>query len=139
MVFMFSSMFIVAFVSATLWPLASEAVFLAYLHQNSDALLPLLMVASAGNTLGAMLMFELAFRSKAWVERRYGHRKGDVARWQDRLRRFGSPLLALSWLPLVGDFLPIGAGLLKMSRWTSYGWIAVGKTARYSMLSWLVY
>ena len=139
MVFMFSSMFLVAFVSATLWPLASEAVFLAYLHQNSDALLPLLMVASAGNTLGAMLMFELAFRSKAWIERRYGQRKGDVARWQDRLRRFGSPLLALSWLPLVGDFLPIGAGLLKMSRWTSYGWIAVGKTARYSMLSWLVY
>ena len=131
---MYLSLFAVCFISATLWPMASEALFIALLYQNNDALLPLLMTASLANSLGSIAMFELALRSSNWLNRNQSHLT-QQAKWQSRLVWFGSPLLALSWLPVVGDLLPIAAGLLKMQRLKVYVWLWVGKTARYAVLS----
>jgi membrane protein YqaA with SNARE-associated domain len=48
-----------------------------------------------------------------------------------RLRRWGTPALVLSVLPLVGDALVLAAGWLRMPLWQSMAWIAVGKGLRY--------
>ncbi len=132
---MFLSLFAVCFVSATLWPLASEALFVGYLHQNNDAFLMLLIIASLGNTLGSVAMFELAYKSSHWFQRKIHHKSHHFPIWQDRLVHYGSPILALSWLPVVGDLLPIAGGLIKMDRFKVYFWLGFGKTARYSVLS----
>lgn len=134
---MFLSLFLVSFVSATLWPLASEAVFIGFLHQNSDALLTLLFVATTGNTLGSVLMFEIARSAEHWLETRIERHKNELERWQNRMNRYGTPLLCFAWLPLVGDLLPIAGGLLKMDRKLSYFWLLIGKAGRYSVLALL--
>ena len=135
---MFFTLFLASFVSATLWPLASEAMFVSFLHQNPDALLPLLMMASFGNSLGSIAMFELSFSSQQFIQNRFSRKKKELEQWKGRLKKHGSPILVLAWLPLVGDFLPIAAGLLQMSRITAYFWIAVGKLGRYWILAWFV-
>lgn len=131
---MYLILFLTAFVSATVWPLASEAVFLSYLHQNSDALLSLIAVATIGNTLGAVLMYELA-RQVRVSARLKGDRKQQLERWQVRLNRWGSPLLMLAWLPVIGDLLPIAAGILRTQRRKVVIFLALGKGARYLALA----
>jgi membrane protein YqaA with SNARE-associated domain len=132
---MFLSLFFVSFISATLWPLASEAVFVGFLHQNSDALLTLLIVAKIGNTLGSIVMYELARQAEHWLEAKIKRHKNELERWQVRLNRYGTPVLCLAWLPLVGDLLPVAGGLLKMDRKLSYFWLLIGKAGRYSILA----
>lgn len=56
-------------------------------------------------------------------------------RW---MRRFGPPLLLLSWLPVVGDPLCTLAGWLRLSWRACLFYIAVGKTLRYVAITYLM-
>jgi membrane protein YqaA with SNARE-associated domain len=65
-----------------------------------------------------------------------------LPRWQrvehlphkDKLQRWGSPLLLLAWLPLIGDALCVAAGWLRLHWLPCCAFIATGKLGRY----WLV-
>ena len=99
------ALFMSAFVSATLAPGGSEAV-LAYLTVKSEwAPGLLLFTATAGNTLGALTTWGLGLLSAMGypVERLMKSRHGQKA--LDWLRHWGTPVLLLSWLPLIGDAL----------------------------------
>lgn len=134
---MYLTLFIAAFVSATLWPMASEAVFLTYLQQNSDALLPLFTVATLGNSLGSVLMYELARQAGRFIEPHLERKRTELERWQNRLNRYGAPLLMLTWVPLVGDLLPLAAGILKTNRLLVIIYLVSGKALRYAIVSGL--
>ncbi|MFJ2992528.1 YqaA family protein [Pandoraea sp. NPDC087047] len=56
-------------------------------------------------------------------------------RW---MRRFGPPLLLLSWLPVVGDPLCTLAGWLRLSWRTCLVYIAIGKALRYIAITYLM-
>lgn len=56
-------------------------------------------------------------------------------RW---MRRFGPPLLLLSWLPVVGDPLCTLAGWLRLSWRECLVYIAIGKTLRYLFITYLM-
>jgi membrane protein YqaA with SNARE-associated domain len=126
-------LFASAFVSATLFPGGSEVVlFLAAREQQYDPSL-LLVVATAGNTLGALTTWFLG----RMLAKRYPldrPRKPAQQRAVTWLRRWGSPLLLLSWLPLVGDPLCFAAGWLRMPLTWSGAFIAAGKAARYAVV-----
>jgi membrane protein YqaA with SNARE-associated domain len=49
----------------------------------------------------------------------------------ERLRRWGAPLTALAWLPLIGDGLALAAGWLNMNAMAVLAWQALGRLARY--------
>ncbi|VVD60122.1 Inner membrane protein YqaA [Pandoraea communis] len=66
--------------------------------------------------------------SKAPMNERYH-------RW---MRRFGPPLLLLSWLPIVGDPFCSLAGWLRLSWRTCLFYIAIGKTLRYIAITYLM-
>ena len=55
-----------------------------------------------------------------------------------RLQRWGSPVLLLSWLPLIGDPLCVAAGWLRIHWLLSLLFIGVGKAARYAVLLYLI-
>ena len=123
------SLFASAFLSATLLPGGSEAV-LAYLAgDHSYNSLTLLAVASAGNTLGGM---------SSWLIGRLlppGRlQRPELHPSVERIRRHGSPILLLSWVPFVGDPLCVAAGWLRMSWCRALLFIALGKTARYAVV-----
>lgn len=58
------------------------------------------------------------------------HRYAD--RW---LSRLGPPALLLSWLPAVGDPLCAVAGWLRLSFWPCVVYMAIGKFARYAVMT----
>ncbi len=126
------SLFFSAFASATLLPGSSEAVLIAALKSGHAPLL-LWWVASAGNTLGGMtswlLGYWIATRHPARILKEPGRRRA-----LRRLRRWGWPMLLLSWVPLIGDPLCVAAGWLRMHPLISVLAIGVGKGARYAVL-----
>ena len=54
------------------------------------------------------------------------------------LRRFGPPLLLISWLPVIGDPLCSLAGWLRLSWRACLVYIAIGKTLRYIAITLLM-
>ena len=126
-------LFASAFLSATLLPGGSEVV-LAYLAgADSHNPLILLAVASAGNTLGGM---------SSWLIGRLipagRFQRPELHPAVDRIRRYGSPVLLLSWLPVIGDPLCVAAGWLRVSWYRALLFIAAGKIARYMVILFAV-
>ena len=55
-----------------------------------------------------------------------------------RLQKYGSPVLLLSWLPVVGDPLCVAAGWLHIHWLPSLLFITVGKLLRYLVVIYIV-
>ncbi|MGA1726496.1 MAG: YqaA family protein, partial [Burkholderiaceae bacterium] len=51
------------------------------------------------------------------------------------LRRFGAKACLLSWLPVVGDPLCAVAGWMRLPFWPCVFYMALGKLARYTLLT----
>ena len=131
------SLFVSAFLSSTLLPGGSEAI-LAYLASDAThSLLRLLLVAAVGNTFGGMTSWGvgrlIAIKYSARGLVKPAHQKAI-----ERLQHWGSPLLLLSWLPVIGDPLCVAAGWLRIHWLLSLLFIGVGKTARYAVLLYLI-
>jgi membrane protein YqaA with SNARE-associated domain len=129
--------FLSAFVSSTLLPGGSEVILAALAAQEGSDRITLLAVASAGNTLGGMSSWLIgrliAMRFPARELTKPKHRQAI-----DRVQQWGSPVLLLSWLPVIGDPLCVAAGWLKTGFVAALVFIAVGKTLRYAVIVWLV-
>ncbi len=125
-------LFSTGFLSATLLPGGSEAIFIAYLTQQLHPIITLIIVVSAGNTLGGMVNYWLG---QLFPLKMNQNKAGKVLNW---LNKYGYFALLLSWLPIVGDPLCLVAGYLRM-KWTlCLLFIAIGKFLRYGALALLV-
>ena len=130
-------LFVSAFVSATLFPGGSEVVLPALGHGHHYSPGTLLGVATLGNTLGGMSTWLLGWL----LAKRYPLDQPRPAKQQRAialLKKWGSPLLLLSWLPIVGDPLCFAAGWLRMNGWLAALFIGAGKAARYAVILFLV-
>ena len=130
-------LFFSAFISSTLFPGGSEAV-LAYLTSEADhSLVILILVATLGNTLGAMTSWGIG----RLISLKYSTEKLSKESQQKavkRLQHYGSPILLLSWLPVIGDPLCVAAGWLRIHWLQSLVFITVGKLLRYIVVVYLV-
>lgn len=130
-------LFITAFISSTLFPGGSEAVLAYLVSESNHSLLFLVLVATLGNTLGAMTSWGIG----RLISIRYSTEKLSKASQQkavERLQKYGSPVLLLSWLPIIGDPLCVAAGWLRIHWLYSLLFIAVGKLLRYIVVVYLV-
>ena len=125
-------LFLSAFISSTLLPGGSEAVLVLLAAESGADKFVLLAVATLGNALGGMSSWALG-RVIVWrfPARRFAAKE---QRAIARLQRWGSPVLLLSWLPVVGDPLCLAAGWLRIHWLPSLLFIAAGKAARYAVL-----
>lgn len=124
-----STLFVAAFISATLLPVASEPALYGLLHLNPDIFWSAILVATAGNTLGGMLDWWLGYGAHE-VADKYSHSRHH-AKALAYLERLGPKACLLSWLPLVGDPLCAVAGWLRLAFWPCVGYMLVGKFLRY--------
>ena len=124
-----STLFLVAFVSATLVPVGSEPALFGLLKLNPELFWPAVAVATAGNTLGGIVDWWIGYGAHK-VADKYSHSKHHmrVLVWLERL---GPKACLLAWLPLVGDPLCAVAGWLRLSFWPCVIYMAIGKFARY--------
>ena len=128
-----ATVFIVALVSATLLPLGSEPAVFALVHLNPQLFWPAILVATLGNTVGGAISWWMGLGTHAAVDRWRGKRSEVKAlAW---LQRFGPRACLLSWLPIVGDPLCAVAGWLRLPFWPCVAYMAVGKFARYLVMT----
>jgi membrane protein YqaA with SNARE-associated domain len=125
-----STVFVVAFVSATLLPVGSEPAVFGLIKLNPEMFWPAILVATVGNTLGGAVTWWMGYFAERAYER-LSHHKPPNARALRWLRRFGAKACLLSWLPIVGDPLCAVAGWLKLPFWPCVFYMSIGKFARY--------
>ncbi len=124
-------LFASSFLAATILPFYSEVVLFALLRQGGDPA-SLVLVASVGNTLGAVVnwllgRYLLHFREKRWF---YFNEK-QIDKAQNWFQRYGFWSLLLAWMPIGGDALTFIAGVMKVKLWLFIVLVATGKTLRY--------
>jgi membrane protein YqaA with SNARE-associated domain len=124
-----STVFTVAFISATLLPLGSEPVVFGLVELNPSLFWPAIGVATLGNTLGGMVTWAMGLASHKVLDK-FNHSSHHL-RAIDWLQRLGPKACLLSWLPIVGDPLCAVAGWLKMPFWPCVMYMAIGKFLRY--------
>jgi membrane protein YqaA with SNARE-associated domain len=124
-----STLFVVAFVSATLLPMGSEPALFGLLQLNPDLFWRAVFVATAGNTLGGIVDWWMGYGAHQVVDK-YHHSAKHVKaiEWLERL---GPKACLLAWLPVIGDPLCAVAGWLKLSFWPCVVYMAIGKFLRY--------
>ena len=129
-------LFFSAFVSSTIAPGGSEAV-LAYLVSEGHYQAKLLViVASIGNTLGAMTTWGLgALAAKKFpVAALLSEKKQNALAV---VRERGLWVLFFSWLPVIGDALCFAGGWLKLPLLPACLFILAGKLGRYAVIAWM--
>ena len=131
------AVFISGLLSSTLLPGNSEAVFSIALLDDPQSLYALLAAVTIGNTLGGMISWGMG-RAVAIRYPADSLVRPSQLRALSIIRRWGSPALLLSWIPIIGDPLCVAAGWLKVSFFPSLIFVLAGKFSRYAVLAWLI-
>ncbi|MGI0119788.1 YqaA family protein [Zooshikella sp. RANM57] len=125
------SLFASSFLAATILPFYSEVLLYALLQTGEPAWL-LIVVASTGNTLGAVVNWYLGRYLLHFKERRWFYFKDEqIERMQYWFQRYGVWSLLFAWMPLGGDVLTLIAGIMKVRIGVFLTLVAIGKTMRY--------
>lgn len=129
-------LFGLAFLAATLFPVASEAALVALVASGMDPA-ACVLVATVGNTLGAVTTWGVGkWGSSGVLSGIFGlapERRGQAERL---FGRFGVWSLFLSWAPLIGDALCFVAGIFALPFFRFLPPVFLGKLARYAVLAW---
>ncbi len=133
----YAGLFITAFVAATILPAQSEVLLVGLLVANRYDVGLLLLAATAGNTIGAMVNYGLGrgierFRSRRW----FPVGPSAYARAADWYQRYGVWTLLLSWAPIAGDAITVVAGAARTSFWLFTALVLIAKGGRYLALAW---
>ena len=126
-----------AFLAATILPFYSEVVLFALLREGIDPL-PLVMVATLGNTLGAVVNWLLGRYLLHFQDRRWFYfRRAQIDKAQRWFQRYGFWSLLLAWAPVGGDALTLIAGIMKVRLWLFLLLVGTGKALRYISVVYL--
>jgi membrane protein YqaA with SNARE-associated domain len=128
-----STLFVAAFISATLLPIGSEPALVGLLVLNPHLFWSAVCVATVGNTLGGMVDWWMGYGAHQ-VADKYSKSRHHL-RAVDFLERLGPKACLLSWLPIVGDPLCAVAGWLRLPFWPCAGYMLVGKFLRYLVMT----
>ena len=129
------ALFTIAFLAATLVPAQSELVLSGMMLSGEYDTLLLLVVATAGNTLGSCVNWLLgrfieSFRHRRW----FPVSPAQLARAEHWYRKWGIWSLLLSWAPVIGDALTLVAGVLRVRLLPFVLLVLLAKGGRYAVL-----
>ncbi|SPH21345.1 Inner membrane protein YqaA [Ascidiaceihabitans donghaensis] len=130
------TLFASALIAATILPLQSEAVLVALMLDGTRPVAVLLMVATVGNVLGAVVnwglgRFLVRFKDRRWFPASQA-RLQQAERWY---RRYGLWSLLASWVPIIGDPITVIAGVLRAPFWPFLALVTLAKAGRYLVLA----
>lgn len=130
------SLFLSAFFAATIFPAQSELVLLYLLQDRSNSVVLLLLVATVGNVLGAVVNYGLGYYVHRFKDRRwFPASPQQLEKAQRAYARWGRYSLLASWVPIIGDPITVVAGVLR-DRFTVFlALVTVAKAGRYLVLA----
>jgi membrane protein YqaA with SNARE-associated domain len=120
----------VAFISATLFPLGSEALFLYDLNNNLNPYI-LLFFVSVGNILGSILNYYLGLKGEQFLENKKLISTKQLNKAKIFFDKYAGYSLLLAWMPIIGDPLTFIAGVLKYDIKKFILLVSISKISRY--------
>jgi membrane protein YqaA with SNARE-associated domain len=129
------AIFVSAFVAATLLPFYSEVVVASVYLRNPDLWALIWLVATLGNTLGAVVnwligLYLLHFQDRKW----FPFKGGQLHKAQRWYARYGVWSLLFAWAPIGGDALTFIAGVMRVHLLPFFILTFIGKGARYMVV-----
>ena len=130
------SLFLSAFFAATIFPAQSELVLLYLLQDRSNSVVLLLLVATVGNVLGAVVNYGLGYYVHRFKDRRwFPASPQQLEKAQRAYARWGRYSLWASWVPIIGDPITVVAGVLRDRFIVFLALVIVAKAGRYLVLA----
>jgi len=126
-----------AFISATIFPMGSEALFIYYINQNLNIYI-LLFLATFGNSLGSVVNYWFGYNGEDYLEKKKILKSSQLNKYRDLFNKYGSFSLLISWMPIIGDPITIIAGLLKYNIYKFILLVTFAKFFRYLFVAYLV-
>ncbi len=126
-------LFLNSFISATLFPLGSEALLLYYLSINLNFIY-LLAFASVGNTLGSILNYWFGLKGEQYLLEKNMIKEKNIIKYKKYFDKYGAYTLLLSWMPIIGDGFTLIAGILKYDIKQFIILVFIAKFSRYAFL-----
>lgn len=131
------TLFGAAFLAATILPFSSEVVLFALLREGGDPVI-LVLIATLGNTLGAVVNWSLGRYLLHFQDRRWFYFKpAQIEKAQRWFQRYGFWSLLMAWAPVGGDALTLIAGIMKVRLVVFLLLVGIGKGLRYVSVVWL--
>ncbi|VVB97216.1 SNARE associated Golgi protein [uncultured archaeon] len=123
-------LFLASFLASTIVPFGSEGilVFLVYEKFNIPALV---LIASAGNYLGACTSYYIGLKGRSFAEKYLSIDPKNLEKAEKYFSKHGTGVLLFTWLPVIGDAFTVFGGLLKVKFWIFSVLVFTGKLLRY--------
>ena len=126
-------LFITAFISATLFPLGSEALLIYDITQGYNIYL-LLLFATLGNSLGSVVNYFLGLKGEEYLINKNLLNEKYILKAKNYFDKYGGWSILFSWLPIIGDPITFVAGVLKYDFKKFLILVVVAKFSRYLFL-----
>ena len=122
-------LFLAAMLAASILLFPMEGLVPIMVTQGYSSL-GIIIAGTLGGYVGSLVNYYLAYRGEEWWRERNPTRAGRLDRMHTAFERWGSPLLILSWLPVLGEVLTLVAGLAKVKLAVFTFWTILGRTLR---------
>lgn len=126
---------VLAFLSGSIIPIASEVLLLFFLGIGMNAVL-LTVVATIGNTIGGITCFLLGYladKEMLWRLFRISDKK--MQRADELIQKYGYWTAALSFLPALGEVILVALGIMRVNKYKVIAVMALGKFLRYAFVA----
>ncbi|MBT4646146.1 MAG: DedA family protein [Pelagibacteraceae bacterium] len=129
------SLFVVAFMVATIVPFGSEAYFITLLSLDKYNGLLLLTAASIGNILGSLFNWICGYYINYFIKKPWFPINNKmIDRGNKIFNKYGKWSLLFSWLPFIGDPITFVAGTLRYPVAPFLVLVSIGKIGRYLII-----
>jgi membrane protein YqaA with SNARE-associated domain len=133
-------LFLAAFLGGSIVAFPSELVLIAVLAAGASTSAAV-TAATCGNVLGALTVYGIGWAlARGLLATRLRDRWSEetLSNARERVERWGAWSLLLAWVPVVGDTLVLGAGVVGIRPLVALALVTVGKGARYVFVAWAV-
>tara|TARA_R110002020_G_scaffold67188_7_gene176674 strand:+ start:912 stop:1358 length:447 start_codon:yes stop_codon:yes gene_type:complete len=128
----YGGLFWTAFLASTVLPGASEIVLAGLILSKKAELMPLVVAATIGNTLGSITNWMCGRFLSHFIDRKwFPVSSANIERATDIFQRYGFWSLLFAWMPVVGDALTVLAGILRVRLFPFTVIVGIGKFVRY--------
>ena len=130
-------LFFSAFISATLFPLGSEALLIYDIKEGYNIYL-LVLVATIGNTLGSVVNYYLGLKGEEYLVEKKLLNEKYITKSKGYFDRFGAICILFAWVPIIGDPITFVAGVLKYDFKKFLILVTISKFSRYLFIALVV-
>lgn len=119
------------FLSATVFPFSSDALFIGALAAIGRPT-ACIIVASAGNWLGGIVTYYMGRLGKLeWIEKYFKVSPEKLQKQQAYINKYGVWLALVSWVPFIGDVFALALGFYRANPLWTILLLLAGKAGRF--------